>query len=79
MVISPEDAFEILAVKAVAEDDKKVFLICAATEYPDRFTASPFASVTVTVVVKVAPLSINIFEILASHTVSFLVFIMKMC
>ena len=50
---------------------KRFFLFVQTTEYPDRFTASPFASVTVTVVVKVAPWSMNIFEILAIHTVSF--------
>ena len=57
----------------------KRFFLFVHTEYPDRFTASPFESVTVTVVVKVAPWSMNIFEILAIHTVSFLVFIRKMC
>ena len=57
----------------------KIFLICAATEYPDKLLHLPLESVTVTVVVKSAPWSINIFEILAIHTVSFLVFIRKVC
>ena len=60
-MISPDDAFEILAVKAVADADKNVFLICAATEYPDKLTALSLASVNVNVVLNFAPWSINIF------------------
>ena len=53
--------------------------LIASTINEDKLTALPLESVTVTVVVNVAPWSMNIFEILAIHTVSFLVFIRKVC
>tara|TARA_B100000963_G_scaffold170735_1_gene148518 strand:+ start:1396 stop:1653 length:258 start_codon:yes stop_codon:yes gene_type:complete len=77
-VIWPELLGETNAtVKLVAVEEDGDLRICAIAVKFDKSSAEPVESLIVNVVEKVAPWSINIFDIDAIHTVSFYLFIRK--